>query len=150
LLRTSRDLTKQTPAFTVVQWISLPVGLVRFGVRLNLREIRTELKTGGQLPGAAMALATPPCDLESLMKLLTALLIGTVMGIVPALAQTTTSTTTTTTRTSDGGTRTTITSSDGSSTTTTTTGSTSTTTYEPPGSGYQPIGASGYDPMGHK
>jgi hypothetical protein len=125
------------------------VRLVRFGVRLNLSEIRTELKTGGQLPGAVMALATPPCDLESLMKLLTALLIGTVMGIVPALAQTTTSTTTTT-RTSDGGTRTTITSSDGSSTTTTTTGSTSTTTYEPPGSGYQPMGASGYDPMGHK
>jgi hypothetical protein len=81
--------------------------------------------------------------------LLPALLIGTLAGIVPALAQT--STTTTTTRpTSDGGTRSTTTGSDGSSSTTPTNdnGSTSTTTYQPPGSGYQPMGSSGYNPMG--
>jgi hypothetical protein len=64
------------------------------------------------------------------MKLLSAVLISTVVGIVPALAQT--SSTFTTTPTSDGS-RSSTTWSDGSSATTTTSGSRSTTTYQPPG-----------------
>src|ERR1700721_495831 len=87
-----------------------------------------------------------PYDSEGLMKSLTALfLIGTVVGIVPALAQTSTSTSTPPPP-SDGS-RTTTTWSDGSSETTTTSGSKSTTTYQPPGTGYQPMGRSGYNPM---
>jgi hypothetical protein len=82
------------------------------------------------------------------MKLLTAVLIGTLAGIVPALAQTSSSTFTTT-PTSDGR-RSTTTWSDGSSVTTTTSGSRSTTTYQAPGTGYQPMGRSGYNPMGQK
>jgi hypothetical protein len=81
------------------------------------------------------------------MKLVAALLISTVVGIVPALAQSTSTTTSTTAATPDGN-KTTTTWSDGSSATTTTSGSTSTTTYQPPGSGYQGMGSSGYNPMG--
>jgi hypothetical protein len=90
-----------------------------------------------------------PYDSEGLMKSLTALfLIGTVVGIVPALAQTSTSTSTSTTTPTSDGSRTTTTWSDGSSETTTTSGSKSTTTYQAPGTGYQPMGRSGYNPMG--
>jgi hypothetical protein len=90
------------------------------------------------------------------MKLLPAVLIGTLAGIVPALAQTSTTSTTTA---PDG--RTTTNWSDGSSATTRTDGSTTTTTYQPPGSGYQyqamggssgynPLGPGGKNPTGHK
>jgi hypothetical protein len=86
-----------------------------------------------------------PYDLESLMKLATALLISAVVGIAPALAQ---SASTTTTKTPDGD-KTTTTWSDGSSATTTNSGGTSTTTYRPPGSAYTGMGRNGYNPMGH-
>lgn len=81
------------------------------------------------------------------MKLVSAFLISTVVGIAPALAQS--SSTFTSQRTSDGN-RYTTTWSDGSSVTTTSSGSRSTTTYNPPGTGYQPMGRSGYNPMGQK
>ncbi|HJY91286.1 MAG TPA: hypothetical protein VJ255_13450 [Candidatus Acidoferrum sp.] len=81
------------------------------------------------------------------MKLIAGLLISAVVGVAPALAQSTS--VFTSTKTSDGE-RYTTTWSDGSSVTTTTNGSRSTTTYQPPGSGYQPMGRSGYSPMGQK
>jgi hypothetical protein len=87
-----------------------------------------------------------PHDLESLMKLATALLISAVIGIAPALAQS--ASTTTTTKTPDGD-KTTTTWSDGSSSTTMNSGGTSTTTYRPPGSSYTGMGRNGYNPMGH-
>lgn len=80
------------------------------------------------------------------MKSLTALLIGgAALGIAPVLAQQSTSTFT---RTGDGY-RSTTTWSDGSSAMTTSSGSRSTTTYQAPGTGYQPMGRSGYNPMGN-
>lgn len=80
------------------------------------------------------------------MKSLIALLIGTALGIAPVLAQSTS--TSTFTRTGDGY-RSSTTWSDGSSATTTSSGSTSTTTYQPPGTGYQPMGRSSYNPLGN-
>jgi hypothetical protein len=81
------------------------------------------------------------------MKLVAAVLIGVLAGIVPAEAQT--SYTRTFTPTPTGG-QATTTFSDGSSVTTTNNGSTMTTTYRPPGSAYMPMGQSGYNPMGHR
>ena len=81
------------------------------------------------------------------MKLVAGLLISAVVGVTPALAQSSTSVFTST-KTPDGE-RSTTTWSDGSSVTTTTSGSRTTTTYQPPGSGYQPMGRGGYNPMGH-
>src|ERR1700720_3812280 len=100
-----------------------------------------------QLQRAMMALDlqnVSPNDLESFMKLATALLISAVVGIVPALAQSTSTSTTT-----KDGDKTTTKWPDGSSSTTTTSGATSTTTYSPPGSGYTGMGRNGYNPMGH-
>ena len=80
------------------------------------------------------------------MKSLTALLIGTALGIAPVLAQSTS--TSTFTPTGDGY-RSATTWSDGSSAATTSSGSRSTTTYQAPGTGYQPMGRSGYNPVGN-
>ena len=80
------------------------------------------------------------------MKSLIALLIGTALGIAPVLAQSTS--TSTFTQTGDGY-RSSTTWSDGSSATTTSSGSRSTTTYQAPGTGYQPMGPSGYNPVGN-
>ena len=81
------------------------------------------------------------------MKSLTALLIGTALGIAPVLAQSTS--TSTFTRTGEDGYRSSTTWSDGSSATTTSSGSGSTTTYQAPGTGYQPMGRSAYNPVGN-
>jgi hypothetical protein len=84
------------------------------------------------------------------MKLLMALLLGTVAGTVPALAQTSTSTPTSTSASS--GSRSDRPPSDRSDSVlpTTTSDPAATVTYRGTGSGYQPMGSSGYNPMGHK
>ena len=83
------------------------------------------------------------------MKLLMALLVGAVAGIVPALAQTSPST----------GTHPPVGSrsdrpssdlSDRSLPTPTASDPATTVTYRGTGSGYQPMGSGGYNPMGHK
>jgi hypothetical protein len=83
------------------------------------------------------------------MKLLMALLVGAVAGIVPALAQTSPSNST---RPSDGSRsdRPSSDLSDRSSPTPTTSDPATTVTYRGTGSGYQPMGSGGYNPMGHK
>jgi hypothetical protein len=83
---------------------------------------------------------------ESLMKSIIALLIGTALGISPVLAQSTS--TFTFKRTGDGY-QSNTTWSDGSSVTTTSSGSKSTSTYQAPGTGYQPMGRNGYNPVGN-
>ena len=83
------------------------------------------------------------------MKLLLVLLLGAVAGIAPALAQTSTSTST---RLPDGSRSAKPTSdlSDRSLPTPTTADPATTVTYRGTGSGYQPMGSGGYNPMGHK
>ena len=77
------------------------------------------------------------------MKLFAALLLGTLAGIVPALAQTSASTPAGTPAPNKP-------SVEGSTPTTTTPDPATTVTYRGTGSGYQPMGSSGYNPMGHK
>jgi hypothetical protein len=88
-------------------------------------------------------------NLERVMKLLVALLLGAVAGIVPALAQTSTSTSMHPPQGSRPD-RPPSDPSDKSSPTTTTSDPATTVTYRGTGSGYQPMGAGGYNPMGHK
>jgi hypothetical protein len=83
------------------------------------------------------------------MKLLMALLVGAVAGIVPALAQTSPSTSTHPPEGSRSE-RPSSDLSDKSSTTTPTADPATTVTYRGTGSGYQPMGSGGYNPMGHK
>jgi hypothetical protein len=82
-------------------------------------------------------------NLESVMKLFAALLLGTLAGIVPALAQTSASTPAGTPAPNKP-------SVEGSTPTTTTPDPAATVTYRGTGSGYQPMGSGGYNPMGHK
>jgi hypothetical protein len=89
-------------------------------------------------------------DLERVMKLFMALLLGiAVAGIVPALAQTSTPNST---HPPDGSRsdRPPSDLSDKSSPTTTTSDPAATVTYRGTGSGYHPMGSGGYNPMGHK
>ena len=83
------------------------------------------------------------------MKLFMALLVGTVVGIVTALAQTSTPPGT---QPSNGGKpdRPSSDLSDSVSAKTTTSDPAATVTYRGTGSGYQPMGAGGYNPMGRK
>jgi len=83
------------------------------------------------------------------MKLLMALLVGAVAGIVPALAQTSPSTGT---RPPDGSRsdRPLSDLSDRSLPTPTASDPATTVTYRGTGSGYQPMGSGGYNPMRHK
>jgi hypothetical protein len=83
------------------------------------------------------------------MNLLVALFLGTIAGAVPALAQTSTPASA---RPSDGGRpdRPASDLSDKSSATPTTTDPTPAVTYRGTGSGYNPMGTGGYNPMGHK
>jgi hypothetical protein len=81
-------------------------------------------------------------DLENVMKLSAVLLFGMIAGIVPALAQTSTST--------PAGTAAPKPTVEGSTATTTAPDPAATVPYRGNGSGYQPMGAGGYNPMGHK
>ncbi|HEX7564997.1 MAG TPA: hypothetical protein VF396_17385 [Bradyrhizobium sp.] len=83
------------------------------------------------------------------MKLLMALLVGAVAGIVPALAQTSPSTSA---HPPDGSRsdRPSSDLSDRSLPTPTASDPATTVTYRGTGSGYQPMGSGGYNPMGHK
>ena len=85
------------------------------------------------------------------MKLLMALLVSAIAGIVPALAQTSTpaSTGTYQSNRSEADKHSSDT-SDPSSAKTTNSDPATTVTYRGTGSGYQPMGAGGYNPMGHK
>jgi hypothetical protein len=83
------------------------------------------------------------------MKLLLVLLVGAVAGIAPALAQMSTSTNTK----PPNGSRSDAPPSDPSdksSPATTTADPATAVTYRGTGSGYHPMGAGGYNPMGHK
>jgi hypothetical protein len=90
-----------------------------------------------------------PDNSERIMKLPVALLLCTVAGIVPALAQTSTSTSA---QPPDGSRPDKPPSdlSDKSLPATTTADPATTVTYRGTGSGYQPMGSGGYNPMGHK
>ena len=83
------------------------------------------------------------------MKLLMALLVSAVAGIVPALAQTSPSTSA---HPPDGSRsdRPSSDLSDRSLPTPTASDPATTVTYRGTGSGYQPMGSGGYNPMGHK
>jgi hypothetical protein len=88
---------------------------------------------------------------EGVMKLPMALLVSAVAGIVPALAQTSTPTPTGAqpSNRSESDTRSSGTSGSSSAKPTNSDPAT-TVTYRGTGSGYQPMGAGGYNPMGHK
>jgi hypothetical protein len=83
------------------------------------------------------------------MKLLLVLLVGAVGGIVPVLAQTSTSTSAQPPDASRPD-KPPSDLSDKSVPTTTTADPATTVTYRGTGSGYQPMGSGGYNPMGHK
>ena len=83
------------------------------------------------------------------MKLLMALLVGAVAGFVPALAQTSPSTSTHPPEGSRSD-RPSSDLSDRSLPPPTASDPAATVTYRGTGSGYQPMGSGGYNPMGHK
>jgi hypothetical protein len=84
------------------------------------------------------------------MKLFAVLFLGTIVGTVPALAQTSTSAPNDTPATNEGQSNKSD-RSDAQTPATTTPDSNTTGSYRGTGSsGYKPMGANGYDPMGHK